>query len=51
MKKLLHTPNTRTLLGYRDRAILEVLYSSGIRKEEINNLLVQDADYMSGLLR
>jgi integrase/recombinase XerD len=51
MKKLLHTPDTRTLLGYRDRAILEVLYSSGIRKEEINNLLVQDADYMSGLLR
>lgn len=51
MKKLLHTPDTQTLLGYRDRTILEVLYSSGIRKEEVNSLLIEDVDYVEGFLR
>jgi len=51
MRKLLHTPDTKTILGYRDRTILEVLYSSGIRKEEILNLLLTDVDYNDGFLR
>lgn len=51
MKRLLHAPDTATLLGYRDRTILEVLYSTAIRKAEINNLLVDDVDYAQGFLR
>lgn len=51
MKQLLHSPDTKTALGYRDRAILELLYSSGIRKEELNHLLLQDVDYNDGFLR
>jgi integrase/recombinase XerD len=51
MRKLLHMPDTTTLLGYRDRTILEVLYSSGIRKEELNNLLLDDVDSTRGFLR
>jgi len=51
MKKLLHSPDTKTALGYRDRAILELLYSSGIRREELNHLLLQDVDYNDGFLR
>jgi len=51
MKKLLHAPDTTTLLGYRDRTILEVLYSTGIRKEEINSLLIEDVDHVQGFLR
>jgi integrase/recombinase XerD len=51
MKKLLHTPDTKTALGYRDRTIMEVLYSSGIRKEELLNLLLTDVDYNDGFLR
>jgi integrase/recombinase XerD len=51
MKRLLHSPDTKTALGYRDRAVLEILYSSGIRKEELNHLLLQDVDYNDGFLR
>jgi integrase/recombinase XerD len=50
-KKILHAPDTHTVLGYRDRTILEVLYSSGIRKTELNNLTLADVDYHDGFLR
>jgi integrase/recombinase XerD len=50
-KKVLHAPDTKTVLGYRDRTILEVLYSTGIRKEELNNLLLTDIDYNDGIIR
>lgn len=50
-KKLLHAPDTKTVLGYRDRTILEVLYSTGIRKEELNNILLTDVDYHDGIIR
>jgi integrase/recombinase XerD len=51
MKKLLNVPNTKTALGYRDRTILEVLYSAGVRRGELKNLVLQDVDYNEGLLR
>jgi integrase/recombinase XerD len=51
MKRLLAAPNTKTVLGYRDRTILEVLYSTGIRKEELNNILITDVDYNDGIIR
>lgn len=51
MRKLLHAPDTKTVLGYRDRTILEVLYSSGIRKEEINGILLEEVDYQEGFIR
>ena len=50
-RKLLHAPDKATVLGYRDRTILEVLYSSGIRKNELLNLLLPDVDYGQGFLR
>jgi integrase/recombinase XerD len=50
-KKVIHAPNTKTILGYRDRAILEVLYSTGIRRAEVINLLLTDVDYHDGLVR
>jgi integrase/recombinase XerD len=50
-KKVLHAPDTKTVLGYRDRTILEVLYSTGIRKEEVLNLLLADVDYNEGYIR
>ncbi|HFD87479.1 MAG TPA: recombinase XerD, partial [Gammaproteobacteria bacterium] len=37
-------------MGLRDRAILEVLYSTGIRRLELINLLVQDVDQERGTL-
>ncbi|MDY7034876.1 MAG: tyrosine-type recombinase/integrase [Thermodesulfobacteriota bacterium] len=50
-RKIIHAPDTTTVIGYRDRTILEVLYSSGIRKEEVNNLTLKDVDYTDGFLR
>ncbi|MEW8029208.1 MAG: site-specific tyrosine recombinase XerC [Candidatus Thiodiazotropha sp.] len=37
-------------MGLRDRAILEVLYSTGIRRQELIDLLVQDVDPERGTL-
>ena len=39
------------MIGYRDRAILEVLYATGIRKSELMNLTVADVNLEEGLLR
>jgi integrase/recombinase XerD len=50
-KKVLHAPDVKTVLGYRDRTLLEVLYSTGIRKEEAINLEVRDVDCHDGFLR
>jgi integrase/recombinase XerD len=42
--QILNQPNVNDLLGLRDRAILETLYSTGLRRTEIVNLLVHDLD-------
>jgi integrase/recombinase XerD len=41
-RKIVEAPDTATLEGYRDRTILEVLYSTGIRKKEVLALTVDD---------
>ncbi|MDI6602860.1 MAG: tyrosine-type recombinase/integrase [Patescibacteria group bacterium] len=38
IKKLLDAPKTSSLIGLRDRAILEVLFSTGLRVAELANL-------------
>ena len=50
-RNLLNTPDVNSILGYRDRTMLEVLYSTGIRKSELENLTVMDVDYHDGFLR
>ena len=42
--KLLSAPNDKTLLGARDRAILETLYSTGIRVSELVGIDFGDID-------
>lgn len=51
IKKILNQPDTQTLLGYRDRTILEILYSTGVRKSELMNLKIEDVDVGEGYLR
>jgi len=51
VKLLLELPNRRTLLGLRDRAILEVLYGSGLRVSELVNLNVSDVDLLGGMIK
>ena len=50
-RRIINAPDTGCALGYRDRTIIEVLYTTGIRKEELNNLQVTDVDYHDGFLR
>ena len=50
IKKLLDVPDTSTVLGYRDRTIMEVFYTTGMRLMEMVNLKVQDVDLDHGLL-
>ena len=40
-------PNTNTLLGARDRAILEMLYCTGLRISELVALNMDDIDFLS----
>ncbi len=48
---LLEAPDTRTFLGARDRAILETIYSSGLRVSELCGLNIEDLDEFSEALR
>jgi len=49
MARLLGTPPADTPLGLRDRAVLETLYSAGLRVSELTGLNVEDVDLAEGL--
>jgi integrase/recombinase XerC len=51
IEKLLANPDTTTLLGARDRAMLETLYSTGLRVSELVALNVTDVDLASSVIR
>ncbi|MFA4857764.1 MAG: tyrosine recombinase XerC [Candidatus Margulisiibacteriota bacterium] len=51
MKKLLDQPKVETAGGLRDRAILELLYGSGMRVSEIVQLNMGDIDLDGGEVR
>jgi integrase/recombinase XerD len=42
--RLIETPDTTTTLGLRDRALMEVLYATGIRHSEVHKLDLYDVD-------
>jgi integrase/recombinase XerD len=49
-EKVLSQPDVADALGLRDRAILEVFYSTGIRRMELVKLLVSDVDRERGTM-
>jgi len=49
--RLLSLPNLKTPLGLRDRALLDVLYSSGLRVSEVVGLKLGDIDFEMGCIR
>ena len=51
VEKLLGQPDDKTALGLRDRAMLEVLYSTGLRVSELTGLKVADLDAKVGCIR
>ncbi|MDO4582667.1 MAG: tyrosine recombinase XerC [Planctomycetia bacterium] len=50
MDRLLHAPPANTPAGLRDRAILEVMYSGGLRVSELVGLSDEDLDFDEGVL-
>ena len=49
--KLLESPDASDDMGLRDKAILETLYSTGIRVSELVGLNKEDVDFISGVLK
>ncbi|PWK12722.1 tyrosine recombinase XerC [Tumebacillus permanentifrigoris] len=49
IERLLSAPDTTTPLGLRDKALLEVLYASGVRVGELVALDVPDLDVSQGM--
>lgn len=49
--KLLSQPDISTIYGIRDKALLELLYSSGLRISEASNLRIDDIDLEGEFLR
>ena len=48
---LLNAPNTEEPLGHRDRAMLELLYATGLRVSELINLRQSQVNFNQGVLR
>jgi len=51
LERFLKVPNTMSAEGVRDRAVLEMLYATGLRVSELANLQIGDVDLEQGLLR
>lgn len=51
ISRILIQPDPETALGLRDKAILELLYSTGIRNTELRNLTIYDVNISHGELR
>ena len=51
VEALLQAPNTQTALGLRDRAMLELLYATGLRVTELVGLRCDQVSLQQGVLR
>jgi integrase/recombinase XerD len=51
VERLLNQPDSKTATGLRDRGMLEVLYSTGLRVSELVSLRVGDLDSKAGCVR
>jgi integrase/recombinase XerD len=51
VEALLAAPDVETRVGLRDRAILEVLYASGLRASELTALAIEGLDLELGVVR
>ena len=50
VEKALAVPDVGTLIGLRDRAVLELLWATGLRRAEVSNLKLYDVAFEKGTL-
>lgn len=50
-RRLVEAPDTKSLLGMRDRAVLEIFYACGLRVSELGKLTLQDIDTEEKIVR
>ena len=50
MQRLLNTPPANSWLGTRDRAMMEVMYSTGMRVSELVSLNMDDVDFLGEVI-
>jgi len=50
VRSVLEAPNDSDLLGARDRAMLETIYSTGVRVSELVGLNISEVDFLGGML-
>ncbi|MFO8053019.1 MAG: tyrosine recombinase XerC [Candidatus Omnitrophota bacterium] len=51
VRKILELPDTNKLLGVRDKAILELLYSTGARVSELVSIKLDNLDLIGGVVK
>lgn len=51
VEDLLHAPDVNATLGLRDRAMLELLYASGLRVSELVNIRIAEVSTQDGVVR
>jgi|TARA_R110002096_G_scaffold269820_10_gene463702 integrase/recombinase XerD len=51
VENLLQAPDVNTALGFRDRAMLELLYATGLRVSELVGLTLSQINFRQGLVR
>jgi len=51
IRKIMEQPDLKSIIGYRDRTVMEVLYSTGARAAELVGLKVPDVDLQKKMAR
>lgn len=51
IRRVMEQPNLRSVIGYRDRTMMEVLYSTGVRAAELTAMKLPDVDLQKKMAR
>lgn len=51
IRRVMEQPNLKSVIGYRDRTIMEVLYSTGARAAELTGMKFPDVDLQKKMVR